>query len=182
MRGNIHGVLILLASAGMSEVHAQDAQSESPPATTVHMEATLSLPPGVMLREILRLHRPSSQTFATLWFWPQNWEEIGWKMGGSLGFISAAPFENSAPIYWCWGITNWDMFSSLDPNCEGGYRTPDNGPVGFISTVQLPGTTPLYRCVFKWNGTQWRHFDSLQANCEGVPAVTNDGTLGYVFL
>ncbi len=62
-------------------------------------------------------------------------------------------------------------FMSLDPECEGRVIM---GPVGWIWTVQEPGTIPLYRCRV---GDGQDHFVSPDPGCEGF--VTEE-LLGYV--
>ena len=147
------------------------------------LDATaMSLPPGVMLREIFRIHRPKTNTHVTHYYWPENWEDIGYEYEGTLGFISAAPFENSVLIRNCVGPHSWNYFTSADPNCEaatGGVVLPGDWHIGYISTVQVPGSVPLYRCGFIWQG-KIRHFDSRDFACEGVGGT--GGILGYVFL
>lgn len=149
---------------------------------SVSESSTLSLPPGVVLREIFRIHRPKTNTHVTHFYWPENWEDIGYKYEGTLGFISAAPFENSVLIRQCVGPHPWNNFTSSDPNCEaatGGVVLPGDQNIGYISTVQVPGSVPLYRCGFIWRG-MIRHFDTRDLSCEGVGGPA--GILGYVFL
>lgn len=158
------------------------AQGRAPTTAASFDEASsFSLPSQVNLREIFRAYREVSNTHSTEFYWPENWEKIGFILEGSLGFISSTPFAGGTAIYGCGGPGNWNYFSSVDENCEGQVVVP-YGRKGYIATSQLPGTMPLFRCVFRWNGKHFRHFDTLQANCEGVSGAVNNGPLGYVFL
>lgn len=143
--------------------------------------ATLALPEGVTLREIIRMYRSKTGTHSTNFYWPENWHMLGWRLEGTLGFLSATPFENSKPLYSCNGPGNWNYFTSPDSNCEGQYA-PEQSFIGHISTMELPGTVPLYRCVVRWKGRDWRHLDTPAADCEGNASAVNDGILGYMFL
>lgn len=181
MKSFIFGLALLL---GISSASANDRRDPQVLASShVPLNATLSVPPDVVLRHIFRIYRPSTNTRVTHYYWPDRWEDIGYEVEGTIGFISATPFENSVLIRQCVGPHSWNNFTSPDPNCEpasGGVVLPGDNNIGYISTVHLPGTTPLYRCVFEWR-RKIRHFDSLDLNCEGVDGVRNDGTLGYVF-
>lgn len=139
-----------------------------------------ALPDGANLREIQRFYR-RGQHHATLYFMPDDWNKIGWRHDGTLGFISATPFENSHPLYMCQlhNIT-WGYLTSKEPGCEGQFLTPF-GMIGYISSVARPDTVPLYRCHYLHKG-QLKHFDTRHANCENVPLAKNDGILGYMFL
>lgn len=184
MKACLLGISLLLGIGSVS------AASQSDPAAitnaAVQMDPTLSVPPGVVLREIFRIYRPSTNTHVTHHYWPNNWEDIGYIKEGVLGFVSATPFENSVLIRNCVGPHDWNYFTSSDPDCEaatGGIAlpVPGNWNIGYISTVQLPGTVPLYRCSFVWE-RKVRHFDTHDANCEGVAGANNESPVGYVFL
>lgn len=170
-----------IASAGSA--HHLAPQTDSRAAEEIgHIApspASKSLPTGFSPREIFRLYR-RGQHHTTLYYMPQNWDELGWQREGTFGFISATPFENSRPLYMC-QLHNiaWGYFTSGDPGCEGQFLTPF-GLIGYISTAPMPGTSPLYRCNYIYKG-QLKHFDTQQANCENVPLGSNDGILGYVF-
>jgi hypothetical protein len=170
---------------GVGSVSAGDQFAPGPlPGAVVQRDATLAVPPGVELRHIFRVYRQRANTRVTMHYWPERWEDIGYAVEGTIGFVSAVPFENSVLIRSCFGPSEWNYFTSSDPKCEaenGGVWGPGDWEIGYISTVHLPGTTPMYRCVFQWRG-KWRHFDSLDLNCEGVEGVRNDGPLGYIFL
>jgi hypothetical protein len=62
-----------------------------------------------------------------------------------------------------------DSFTSASPTCEGIYP---GTLLGYASCAQIPGTVPLYRCLFGQD-----QFDSVQG-CEGYPVI---GVLGFVF-
>lgn len=176
------GAVMLIGVGGASA-------SESPDPAVIansaaQMDPTLFVPSGVVLREIFRIFRPSTNTHVTNYYWPENWEDIGYLREGGLGFISSTPFENSVLIRSCVGPHSWNYFTSRDPDCEsetGGVVLPGDWNIGYISTVQLPGTVPLYRCSFVWD-RKIRHFDTLQVDCEGVREASNEGATGYVFL
>ncbi|MBK8258001.1 MAG: hypothetical protein IPK82_35715 [Polyangiaceae bacterium] len=63
-------------------------------------------------------------------------------------------------------------FLSPDPGCEGQFA---RGPVGYVYTVQMPGTIALYRCRV---GAGTDHFISPDAGCEGQ---VFEQQLGWVF-
>lgn len=96
-----------------------------------------------------------------------------------LGFASYGPFEGGHALYNCW--TDRDLFTSLQPDCEGRNRSVGRPIIGFASSVQLPGTVPLYRCLQNIPG-KYNHFDSFDPNCEGMRAAINEGVLGYMWL
>lgn len=178
-------IIGFLLAFGAGNGFAQEGYSDGRVhGAAAELDSSLALPPGVVLREIFRITRPSTNTHVTNFYWPQGWEDIGYVMEGTLGFISAVPFENSVLIRNCIGPHPWNYFTSSDPNCEadsGGVVLPGNWNIGYISTVQLPGTVPLYRCSFVWE-RKLRHFDTHQADCEGAVDSHNDGPVGYVFL
>lgn len=182
VKAGLLGISLLVGLGSLSV--AVQASPAAVANDAVQIDASLAVPPGVVLREIFRIHRPSTNTHVTNFYWPDNWEDIGYVMEGTLGFISATSFENSVLIRNCVGPQSWNSFTSSDPNCEpaaGGVVLPGNWNIGYISTVQLPGTIPLYRCSFIWQ-KKVRHFDTHDANCESVVGANNDGPVGYVFL
>lgn len=143
--------------------------------------ASLYLPPGATLREVFRLYNARHERHATLFYFPQNWNEFGWRRENTFGFISGTPFENSRPLYMCglMGVSH-AFFTSPDVKCEGHFLT-SFGMVGYISTIPLPDTAPFYRCHYMFKG-RLTHFDTTLANCGNIPTAVNDGVLGYVFL
>lgn len=167
----------LFATVGSAAAHDADLVGIDPPSAA----ASMALPTGVTLREIIRMYRSKTQTHSTNFYWPENGHKQGWRLEGTLGFLSSTPFQDSTPLYSCNGPGNWNYFTSPDPDCEAGYHVGDYF-IGHISKVALPGTLPLYRCVFIWKGTDWRHFDTLDPTCEGSVSAVNDGVLGHVFL
>lgn len=181
VNAKIVGLVSLLLCAGGASATPSFESTVARPAIAPE-DSGLSLPSGFVLREIFRIYRPATNTHVTHFYWPENWEDIGYKYEGTLGFISATPFENSALIRNCVGPHSWNYFTSLDPNCEastGGVVLPGDWNLGYISTVQIPGSVPLYRCGFVWQG-KIRHFDSRDFACEGVGGT--GAVLGYVFL
>lgn len=183
MKACILGISLVAALGVVSVAEAKEAKAVDLAAVAnaaVQMDPTLALPPGVRLIELFRLHNAKLNTHTSLFHMPQNWESVGWRKEGTLGFMSTDPFENSIMIFTCFSSTPNDFFTSTDRNCEG-QHAPAEHLVGNISRVQIPGTVPLYRCVHKWQG-KWRHYDTLNADCDGNSAATNDGALGYVFM
>lgn len=112
---------------------------------------------------------------------------VSYTLQGASGSVSSTPFDGSHPLYSCF-LTNpnivgqRDDFTSTDPNCEGQQRHPGAwGQNGYIASTNIPGTIPLYRCLYN-NGQGWfDHFDTVHANCEGGSNVVNEGIQGYVF-
>ncbi|MCS4230155.1 hypothetical protein EDF77_1509 [Stenotrophomonas maltophilia] len=97
-----------------------------------------------------------------------------------LGFASYGPFQGGHALFNCFGPG--DRFTSTYSDCEGGGDTPVGRPIiGFVASVQLPGTMPLYRCYQIIPGKN-NHFDSFDPNCEGKRAAVNEGVLGYMWL
>ena len=47
---------------------------------------------------------------------------------------------------------------------------------GYIDSVQVPGTVPVYRC---YNAASFDHMISLQPNCED-PTYALEFTVGYI--
>lgn len=190
MTRSILALATLLAGVGITSTTASASQGEdlqAPNNQGLHVPAagirasTLSLPDGASLREITRLYNGRAERHATLHFFPDNWDQFGWRAEGSLGFISGTPFSNSKPLYACalWGHTE-AYFTSPDPNCEGQFLTTF-GMIGYISDVPLPDTKPIYRCKYVFD-RKLRHFDTFYPNCENVPTGSLDFLIGYVFL
>lgn len=167
-----------LAGTAPGDIGPTPAQQDT---TMGALSASPFLPPGVTLRELLRLYNGKHERHATLTYFPQNWNEFGWRQEGTQGFISSSPFENSRPLYMCQlnGV-GLALFTSTDVGCEGQFLTPF-GLIGYISAAPLPDTAPLYRCQYVFKRAL-RHFDTRMANCENAPQSSNDGILGYVFL
>lgn len=103
---------------------------------------------------------------------------------GPLGKVAHGPFPNSRPLYSCGRVykyyslnTSEDRFTSTDPGCEG-FAADNPHFIGYISTVHVAGTAPLFRC-FDDGGRMQNHFDTLDTNCEGKRTI---GILGFVIL
>jgi hypothetical protein len=173
------GALAIMTSGG---VVASDTQVVPLEYRSTAVGVENSLPPGFNPRHIFRIKRDKTATHITNYYWPDNWEDIGWELEDVFGYVSSTPFEGGVLIRSCIGPHSWNYFTSVDPNCEpgiGGVIIPGDWNIGYISTVQHPGSVPLYRCSFWW-GRNMRHFDTLSAECEGRAAFL-DGVLGYVF-
>lgn len=185
---------VFLGMSVLGSAHGQNiiAIDSVPQSATGTDAAAMALPDGVQLKEIKRMYNNSYKDHFTYWNLPKDWGKKGWKLEGSLGFVSTTSFENSRGLYLCWMAskdTKWvnKDFTSPDPGCEGYHRRDDGvgNPnalgsfLGYVSTVQLPGTVPLYRCYIQLT---FDHYDTLTSNCEGEGLATNDGILGYVFL
>lgn len=179
MRRFVVGALALVVAGSVAAFEVGVA----PNAVEASMEEQASsLPPGFNPRLIFRIKRDKTATHITHYYWPDNWEDIGWELEDAFGYVSSTPFDGSMPIRSCVGPHSWNYFTSGDPGCEpgiGGVIIPGDWNIGYISTIQHPGSVPLYRCSFWW-GKKMRHFDSLSADCEGTGAFL-DGVLGYVF-
>lgn len=108
--------------------------------------------------------------------WPGFSSFYDYRKEGTLGFMSASSFAGSHPLYSCGRTYRWrglnaiDRFTSLSANCEGVGST--GALIGYVSSTQIPGTIPLYRCLAGQN-----HFDSI-LGCEGYFA---EAVLGFVF-
>lgn len=179
MRRFATGVLALVVAGSAM---ALDGSVPPKVGESTAMEQINQLPPGFNPRLIFRIKRESTATHITNYYWPENWEDIGWELEDAFGYVSSTPFEGGVLIRSCVGPHSWNYFTSVDPACEpanGGVIIPGNWDIGYISGIQYPGSVPLYRCSFWW-GKKMRHFDTLRADCEGAGAFL-DGTLGYVF-
>ncbi|RDZ28504.1 hypothetical protein [Lysobacter silvisoli] len=170
---------VLLGLSLLAPAAAVPAQQ---PANDVTLAA---LPPGVQLRELNRYffnHNNGSGYHFSAFYLPNTWE-FYYDKEGTLGFVSMTPFENSRPIYNCLievPRKHPSPFTSLDVNCEGQIPNSWHGFTGYLSTVQIEGTVPLYRCRFTRG--QPHHFDTHSPNCEGNPNAVSEGVLGYIFL
>lgn len=147
-------------------------------------QAATALPPGVKLVELFRWRNLSTTHHFTHHSLPWNWQYNGWRLDGTIGFVSSTAFEGSRPIYVC-GVNPGrnapvvDYFTSVDSNCEGHFVQPDLGPfIGFVAAYQMPGTVPLYRCDTPGH---FYHFDTTSPTCEGHPGSVREAVLGYVF-
>lgn len=178
---NILGFSLLLMTGSALATQAKEPDPATLANSAVQMDPSFHVPPGVALAELHRLHNARLHTHTSRLNMGHDWEKDGWRIEGTLGFVSVTPFENSALIWECWGPSPYDLFTSRDSNCEGQNVPPGQGPVGYISTVQTAGTVPLYRCVYVWQ-KKLRHYDSPRADCEGNAEARNDGPLGYVFM
>ncbi|WP_406232257.1 hypothetical protein ACI703_13830 [Isoptericola jiangsuensis] len=175
-------VLGALAFVASGLVVASDEPVSSESRQSVVAGSQSALPPGFTSRLIFRIKRDRTATHITHHYWPDNWEDIGWELEDAFGYVSSTPFDGGVLIRSCVGPHSWNYFTSGDLSCEpgiGGVIIPGDWNIGYISTIQHPGSVPLYRCSFWW-GKNMRHFDTLSADCEGTGAFL-DGTLGYVF-
>ena len=88
-------------------------------------------------------------------------EEGGW-------LLNRDPQPDTALLFECLAPGGHNLLSG-DNRCEGLLPL---GPVGWVNTVQKPGTVPLYRCA-----TGGDHFVSSDPRCEGTIV---EGLLGFV--
>lgn len=143
--------------------------------------APLTVPEGATLVEMFRWYNPNTTDRYSGRELPQNWQLLGWRLEGTVGFISYTPFPGSHPLYSC--ATNEkvpDYFSSVDANCEGQLKVYWAPIIGYLASTQIPGTVPLYRCDTP--GYEEDHFDTTSPVCEGnKPGAVNEGPLGYIF-
>ncbi len=181
VKSSLLSISLLLAVGGASVAHASGTDLASVANAAVQMDPSLAVPAGVTLAELHRIYQGKNNTHRILHYDIASWVRSGWMDEGVIGFISTTPFENSHPIRECFSHTPWDGFTSKDMNCEGQVIPPNQGPIGYVSSVQLPGTAPLYRCAYTWKG-KLRHFDTRDIGCEGISGAHNDGPQGYVFM
>jgi hypothetical protein len=168
-------VLGLAALSSTSAASAQQAADATPAA----------VPPGVELQALNRYffsQQNGSGYHFSGWFLPHTWEHF-YRYEFTLGFVSKTPFPQSHPIYNCLIEVpgkHPSPFTSTDANCEGFIPNQWHGFTGYISSVQIEGTVPLYRCRFTRG--QPHHFETHSRTCEGNPNAVMEGTLGYIFL
>ncbi|WP_125892301.1 hypothetical protein [Stenotrophomonas maltophilia] len=142
-------------------------------------------PPGFTSRETFRFFNSRQKGHFSYHEMPQNWGKLGWRNEGSLGFVSTTYFENARPMYICamydpsWNNHIVKYFSSNDPGCEGYHPIEWGYFEGYLSSTQVPGTVPLYRCYIEATKD---HFDTRSSDCEGEPAAKLEFVLGYIFL
>src|SRR5688500_15478885 len=165
----------VLASASLLSIPASGSGSSAAIFTMAQ-----SVPPGANLVELRRWYTSQGQFNAGDHRAGTTPPAYPYANEGTLGFVSSTPFAGSHAIYECERRYHWndisnviDFFTTTATNCEGAVIAP-NGVVliGYVSTTQIAGTTPLYRCRDDDN-----HFDSLSGGCEGH---TGEGILGYV--
>lgn len=144
-------------------------------------EAMSAFPPGAQMVELVRLYNPRDTDRISTHGMPDNWEDLGWRVEGTVGFMAFMPWGDAVPLYSCFANDgSRDYFSSRDPNCEGHF--PFALPiVGWIMPYQIEGTVPLYRCDTP--GYAEDHFDTTDINCESnKPGAVNEGLLGYIWM
>ncbi len=144
--------------------------------------STMAVPDGVQLVELYRYYNSKERNHWSGRSMPQNWEQLGWRYEGSLGFISYTPFPGGHALYNCFIAGGNDYFTSPDPNCEGKNLATFMPILGYVADTQISGTVPLYRCMRGYTPTRADHFDTLSSACENVPNKATDGVIGYVFL
>jgi|GEM_PF-940236 len=192
MKFKIRGMTAIgLAILGIAFcAHAKGPQAELLPISDV---SNVPLSTGVATMdaganmELFRLNNGKEHNHMTYVNMPSNWEDLGWRLEGSLGFVYSTYFEGARPLYNCYLTTaevKWlyKYFTSADPNCEGWYHSTSSTFgwfLGYAASTQLPGTVPLYRCYINLHK---EHFDTLTSNCEGLSIATNDGIIAYVWL
>ena len=99
----------------------------------------------------------SSMHWITTRQFPSGFQfERAWK-------ILREPAEGTRMVYECrvGGANGNHAMISTDPSCEGQFNM---GPMGYVYTSQVTGTSPIYRCYVNANGS---HFVSPASNCEG---------------
>lgn len=147
--------------------------------------ALAALPVGVELQVLNRYFNSQvngSGYHFSGWFLPRDWDRF-YKQENTLGFVSKTSFPGAHAIYNCLIEVPGKRpspFTSTDPNCEGQIPNVNHGFTGYLSTTQIEGTVPLYRCRFVRG--QPHHFDTHSPTCEGNPNTALDGVLGYIFL
>lgn len=102
MKGIAICILALISSGPLAASNVADARGGG---ASSAVGVGRSLPAGVELRPIFRIYRDKTATHNTNYYWPSNWEDIGWKLEGSLGSVSSTQFENSIHIRSCVGLT-----------------------------------------------------------------------------
>lgn len=191
-----HALIVSVAMAALSasgSAFSQEAHDLIPEAllgakvSTRTDAASLAAPVGVQLAPLLRLWNPKQRDRVSMYQMPDNWEDLGWVVEGTLGYVSYYSAPGFHPIYSCFtgkvpGDKIPDFFSSIDPNCEGETLAPASfQPIGFLADTQIEGTVPLYRCDTP--NTLGDHFDTTSPVCEGnKPGAVLNGILGYIFL
>lgn len=155
--------------AGMSEAAVQQIQM-----------APSEIPPGVDLAAIERRNWQGDSFTDNLVY--ANGQIPNGHREKILGYISYRPFYGGHPLFQCYTLNNYNLFTSTDPNCEGRDSFGRGRPViGYIASTQYAGSVPLYRC-FRNTNNFGDHFDTLDVNCEGKSHTQNDGILGYIWL
>ena len=108
----------------------------------------------------------------------------------TLGYLYPSQRDNTQALFDCaisetytgeygpYGIEK--NFLSTNPDCDGNHReaTYRLGPVGWISTVQVANSTPLYRCSRPVALYGLDHFFTSDEGCESGNG-TLDGLMGY---
>jgi len=181
VKSSLLSISLLLAVGGASVAHASGTDLASVANAAEQMDPSLAVPAGVTLAELHRLYHPKQNSHMIIHYDIASWLRSGFIDEGVIGFVSSTPFEGGHAIRACLSHTPYDDFTSTDMNCEGQVIPPYRGIIGCLSTVQLPGTAPLYRCAYTWKG-KLRHFDTRDIGCEGISGAHNDGPQGYVFM
>ncbi|HEY9254470.1 MAG TPA: hypothetical protein VIP30_08040 [Stenotrophomonas sp.] len=148
--------------------------------------AALAAPVGALLTPMIRLWNAKWVDRFSSHEWPANWDDLGWVIEGTIGYVSVTQFQGSHPLFNCFtgytpGDKYPDSFTSVDPNCEGQGKSTYQPIIGWVADAQIEGTVPLYRCDTP--GTLEDHFDTTSPICEGnKPGAVLNGILGYIFL
>lgn len=171
---------LVALSAAAAPVVAQEVQAVP---TNVDVGQVMSaFPPGAQMVELVRLYNPQITDRISTHGMPANWEKLGWRVEGTVGFMAYMPWGDTIPLYSCFSNDNSsDYFTSNDPNCEGHFPFVGMEIVGWVMPYQIEGTVPLYRCDTP--GYAEDHFDTTDVNCEGnKPGAINEGIIGYIWI
>ncbi len=158
------------------------AQELGPIPTTVDIGEKMSaFPPGAQMVEMVRLYNNRITDRISTHGMPDNWEDLGWRVEGTVGFMAFYPWGDAVPLYNCFSNdSSNDYFTSNDANCEGHFLSTWAPIIGWVMPYQIEGTVTLYRCDTP--GYAEDHFDTTDVNCEGKPGAINEGLIGWIWM